>query len=103
MLNQRIDIVTIQPPLLMTIPNASWHLIVKIERTSGQCVIDCIKEENGQIDTYQQTLSEEPFHVAENIWELSYGVEIMTLKHSSLSGHPANLLWQKWKNSALNI
>jgi len=98
MLNQRIDIITAQPPLLMTIPNSSWHLIVKIQRISGQCVIDCIKEEDEQIIPYQQTLTEEPFHVAENIWELTYGVEIMTLKHSSLSGHPANHLWQKWKS-----
>jgi len=97
MLNQRIDIITAQPPLIMTIPNSSWHLIVKIERLSGQCVIDCIKEENEQITSYQQSLTEEPFHVAENIWELSYGVEIMTLQHRSLSAHPAIQLWQKWK------
>ena len=99
MLNQRIDIISAQPPLLMTIPNSPWHLIVRIERVSSALfTIDCIKEEDGQLSTYQQTLHEEPFHVAENIWELTYGVEIMTLKHSSLSGHPANQLWQKWKS-----
>ena len=99
MLNQRRDITAVQPPFIMTVPNAAWHLIIASQKTSAHAMtLTCVKQEDGQWIEYQQQLNEQPFHVAEDIWELSYGVEIMTLNHSSLAQHPASELWRLWKS-----
>ena len=99
MLNQRRNITAVQPPFIMTVPNADWHLIIAIQTAGTHALtLSCVKQEHDQWVEYQQQLDEQPFHVAEDIWELSYGVEIMTLNHSSLANHPATELWRAWKS-----
>ena len=44
-------------------------------------------------------LSETPFHVGADVWELNYGATLMTLNHEVLNGHPAKQLWQEWLSS----
>ena len=98
MLNQRIDICSATPPFLLSIPGNVWHLVITIEKSQqDKYICHCISHEGDNFNTYIHELQEPPFHVAENIWELSYGVEIMTLMDSSLSDHPARKLWQQWK------
>ncbi len=98
MLNQRIDIVEAAPPFLLSMPDNNWHLVINIEKLSAdhyQCV--CVEKQNNQFSEYTKDILEPPFHVAENIWELSYGVELMTLLDDSLQQHPARDLWMAWK------
>ena len=98
MLNQRRNILDVPAPFIMTVPNADWHLIVALkENETQQLTLSCVKQEQGKLIEYQKLIDERPFHVAEDIWELSYGVEIMTLNHRSLAQHPAVEIWRLWK------
>ncbi len=97
MLNQRIDILEAKPPLLFTTSSGAWHLVTdikKIDEEKYYCT--CIKQQNNTLQQYAQEIKETPFHVGNNIWELSYGSELMTLLDSSLNDHPATMLWKRW-------
>jgi hypothetical protein len=97
MLNQRIDILEAQTPLLLSMPGNAWHLIINIEKIAGEKYrCSCIKQQDNCIQQYTQEINQTPFHVGDGIWELSYGCELMTLLDSSLSDHPAKSLWQQW-------
>jgi len=97
MLNQRIDILEASAPFLLSLPNNVWHLIIKIEKLEAEHYLcHCVKNQDNEFTEYTKDILEVPFHVAENIWELSYGVEIMTLMDDSLNDHPARILWQNW-------
>ena len=99
MLNQRLDIIEAMPPFLLSMPNNAWHLVKHIEKQDAEHYLcHCIKYQNDDFIEYTKELSEVPFHVAENIWELSYNVEIMTLIDDSLRDHPARTLWQQWQS-----
>lgn len=98
MLNQRIDIAEVAPPFLLSFADNTWHLVVSIKKVSAnhyQC--ECRKKQQDSFISYTKDIAEAPFHVAENIWELSYGGEIMTLLDNSLNNHPAKQLWSEWK------
>lgn len=97
MLNQRIPILEATLPLLQVMPDNSWHIIFSIQPTgpeSYQC--QCIRSTDTKPEEFTSTIEEQPFHVAEGIWELSYSVQLMTLRHESLRQHPATQLWQQW-------
>jgi hypothetical protein len=97
MLNQRIDILEAQPPLLLSIPSNTWHLIISIEKIAEEKYhCHCIKQQDDSIQQYTQEINETPFHVGDGIWELSYGCELMTLLDNSLNDHPATILWKQW-------
>ncbi len=97
MLNQRKDISEASPPLLLTFPDGNFHLIASIECIeTNQYSCNCVKKLEGEFIQYQHHISDVPFHVAENIWELKFGVEIMTLLESDLTNHPATQIWQEW-------
>lgn len=100
MLNQRKDILSVQPPFLQVAANGEWHLIRSITQTGPQAfVCECIRKLNQEFKQYQRTIDEVPFHVAADIWELEYGIQLMTLMHSSLNDHPAQAMWQEWRRS----
>ena len=97
MLNQRKDILSARPPLLLVLSNGDWHLIARIKKTGQQTfVCDCVRKSAEAFEQYQRRIEEMPFHVAADIWELEYGAQIMTLMHESLRDHPARMLWQDW-------
>lgn len=101
MLNQRKEITEATPPLLLTTPNGNFHLIAEITKIdSGKYACNCINKKEGELIQYQHEINDTPFHIAENIWELNYGVEIKTLLESDLSEHPARQLWQEWISSS---
>lgn len=97
MLNQRIDILDAPMPLLFSMPDNTWHLIISIKKSHSEhfeCV--CIKQLDKTIKQYTLEIKQTPFHVGEGIWELDYGCELMTLINDSLNNHPAVTLWQQW-------
>ena len=80
-------------------PNNKWHIILGISHSSGQPYsCRCIKSTENTFELFDNAIEEEPFYVAEDIWELSYGVQLMTLHHASLKDHPAMRLWQQWQS-----
>jgi len=97
MLNQRIDIIEIKPPFLLSNSDNSWHLVISIRKLEvSHYQLSCVEKQNNQLSEYITTISESPFYVAENIWELAYGSEIKTLLDDSLIDHPARKLWDEW-------
>lgn len=95
MLNNRENILAVKKPLLQLMPDQSWHIILHMTALeNGDIECECIKIHEARTEKFSMTLSEPPFHVAEGIWELSYGVQIMTLDHETLSNHPAQQLLQ---------
>lgn len=79
-------------------PDDSWHIIFHVEKPKDQNLMcSCIKLEHGLLTQFNLELDEIPFHVGEGVWELRYGVQIMTLMHDSLRDHPARKLWQQWQ------
>lgn len=98
MLNTQKDVSTAQLPLLMQMPGGDWKLVVQVcvsEEKSDFRIVEEIKQE---FNTRLITQSSPAFYVGADVWELDYGATLMTLQHASLSNHPANELWQKWKD-----
>lgn len=99
MLNQRLCITDAQVPLLQTFLNEQWHLIVNIRTLEAEVLeCTCVRENGGTLEEYLHRIYETPFYVAEGIWEMQYGSQIMTLLHDSLENHPATAIWQAWSN-----
>lgn len=95
MLNNREDILAVRTPLLQLMPDQSWHIILKMHLLeNGDIECECIRSDQQRMHTFRNVLTEPPFHVAAGIWELSYGVQIMTLNHETLRNHPARQLIQ---------
>ena len=101
MLNQRKSILEACPPLLITMSDGSWHLVTRVQTSASQGFeYECVKQTGNALEPYRLHLSEDPFHIGADIWELEYGVQIMTLMDASLETHPANSVWESWKQSA---
>ena len=98
MLNNRKDIIDAKLPLLMLAPDNSWELIVKLEKIADDHYHGLfIRIKSDQLESRELSIHEAPFHVAEDIWELQYGIQVMTLDHDTLRNHPANTAWQNWQ------
>ena len=81
----------------MTMQGGGWHLITRIQKIDAQTLeCECVSSRDHFLNEYKRQLKEIPFHVAEGIWELEYGVQIMTLLHPSLDDHPARKVWKVW-------
>lgn len=97
MLNQRKDITEAKPPLLLSNSDDSWHLVISVAKLEADNYeLTCVQKQNDTFNQYTKILSESPFHVAENIWELGYGSEIKTLLDETLKNHAASVLWSEW-------
>lgn len=97
MLNQRHCVTDAKIPLLQTFLSDQWHLIVNIRFLDTDVLeCTCIRDNEGTIEEYLHRIYETPFHVAEGIWEMQYGSQIMTLLHASLENHPATKIWRTW-------
>ncbi len=81
----------------MTLQGGVWHLITSIQKTDAQTLLcQCVNSKDRKLNKYTRELKEIPFHVAEGVWELEYGAQIMTLLHPSLDTHPARGVWEMW-------
>jgi len=97
MLNQHIDITEAKPPFLLSNADGSWHLVISLAKLEADNYeLTCVQKQNDTLNQYKKSLSEPPFHVAENIWELGYGSEIKTLLDETLKNHAASDLWSEW-------
>ena len=96
MLPSKKDISKSSPPFLMEFPSGEWSLVTEIinENKNQKLVIVCLKDD--EFIKRHHVISEPPFYVGADVWEIEYGAVLMTLNHQTLYNHPANRIWQKW-------
>ena len=102
MLPSKKDILKCSPPFLMELPTGEWSLIINVAEVNGFLKLDIVNMKKGVLKQRAIELTEQPFYVGADVWELNYGSVLMTLEHPSLLGHPARKIWEAWlasKNS----
>lgn len=102
MLPSKKDILKSSPPFLMKHLNSEWSLVIDITDINGILKLDIVDMNKSVLNQRVIKLTEQPFYVGEDVWELDYGSVLMTLNHPSLLAHPARKIWGTWlacKNS----
>lgn len=93
MLRTDKDLFAVSPPFLVLLPGARWRVAVQVfPHPDGLCLIEPSPEGNLEA----RVLQGRPWHVADEVWELDYGVQIMTLREDYYGSHPAWARWQSW-------
>ena len=96
MLIRARNIFDVEPPFLIVLGNGNWRVARHIF-AHGQGI--------GFIEPFSKTDSENhpdgvlpgsPWHVGDNVWEMDYKAQIMTLDHPQYRNHPAWRLWLQW-------
>jgi len=95
MLPSKKDISNVQAPWLMQIANGDWQLVISV-KNANSFTIEILERNNGEFSKRMICQDEPPFYVGADVWELNYGATLMTLKHETLAGHPAQQLWTDW-------
>ena len=96
MLLSKKELFDCNPPFLIKFANGKWSLAVKISILNNNIKLLIVQTENGELLKRYFEISEPPFYVGAEVWELEYGSVLMTLNHPSLDNHPAKKLWEKW-------
>lgn len=99
MLITQKDILKSRPPFLMQSATQVWLLIESFVLFEDNLNLAIIEKIDGSFSKRAMQISETPFHVGADVWELNYGATLMTLNHEVLNGHPAKQLWQEWLSS----
>jgi hypothetical protein len=98
MLISQKDILECNPPFLMRLSNSAWQLVENVVLHEARYCLTIIEKIDGKFSKRLIQLDEAPFHVGEDVWELDYGSTLMTLRHESLTEHPAKQVWQDYLN-----
>ena len=89
-------------PMLMVSAQGTWKLVIDILRDRNEWQLCLLETRDNEFVTRKVKVTEEPFYVSSEIWELDYGTTLMTLQHETLTNHPALKLWQAWLDSKEN-
>jgi hypothetical protein len=93
MLRTEKDIFGVAPPFLILLPGGRWRLAAHLfPHPHGLCVVEPRVDREPQA----RVLHGQPWHVADDVWELDYGVQVMTLRQDYYASHPAWVQWQSW-------
>ncbi len=94
--SQQRDIFAVSPPFLILHRNGSWKLVREIfPHNEGLGYIEPFAMENdGKPEV--AVLSGSPWQVDEGVWELDYGIRIVSLNHPDYHLHPGWSLWTQW-------
>lgn len=96
MLVSNKDIHSINPPFLILFADGSWKVAAHIfPHAEGLCYVQPFYDSD-EADNKVGLLVGAPFHVADNVWEMEYSVQIMTLAGDYYHDHPAWAFWQEW-------
>lgn len=99
MLATPLDIYSIEPPFLILLGDGSWRVARALFP---------FEDGVGYIEPFADGASEQapsgvlpgrPWHVGDQVWELDYNAQIMTLDHPHHRKHPAWRLWLQWLSS----
>lgn len=87
------DILEIDPPFLILFGNGEWKVanqLVAHPDGVGYFEPFSLKKDSADPDGI---VYGSPWHVGDNVWEMGYNTQIMTLDHPQYRQHPA---WQYW-------
>ena len=90
------DIFQVDPPFLILFGNGQWKVASRLlphpDGIGYQEPFSTIAE----VDQPHGVVSGNPWHVGDDVWEMDYNTQIMTLDHSNFHSHPAWRLWLHW-------
>ncbi|MGD2117941.1 MAG: hypothetical protein PVG66_06265 [Chromatiales bacterium] len=88
------DIYDAEPPFLILFANQQWKVASKLQpHNDGVGYVEPFSPDE---DAMSGVIPGSPWHVGDNVWELDYATQIMTLDHPNLRKHPAWQLWLQW-------
>jgi hypothetical protein len=100
MLISQKDILEYNPPFLMRMANSTWQLVENVVLDEKNYCLTIIEKVDGDFTKRIIQLDEAPFYVGVEVWELNYGSTLMTLRHESLTNHPAKHVWQDYVDNS---
>jgi hypothetical protein len=96
MLIRARNIFEIEPPFLIVFGNGDWKVARRIfAHEDGIAFLEPFSSRTGEADL-DGVLPGSPWHVGDNVWEMDYNAQIMTLDHPHYRTHPAWRLWLRW-------
>lgn len=99
MLRADKNIFAIRPPFLVVLPTSQWKIAARIfPHPDGLLCVEPFYDGEPKVSVYLGR----PWHVADEVWELEYGVQIMTLDVQGMQHHPALALWHEWVQHCAN-
>lgn len=89
------DIYGVKPPFLIIFGNGDWKVAEKIApHQEGVAFFEPFSARPD--DLADGVVQGAPWHVGDNVWEMDYNAQIMTLNHPHCQAHPAWRLWLQW-------
>ena len=87
------------PMLLVSAGSSGFAVVASIQlNEDGQYNARIIQEtENGLCDQWL-LLESPPFHIGDEVWELDYGQQILSIRDTE---HGAWEIWREWRRSVL--
>jgi hypothetical protein len=87
------------PPYLIVLGDGSWRVAREIvPHQDGVGFLEPFADDASQA-MLSGVLPGSPWHVGDDVWELDYNAQIMTLDHPHYRKHPAWRLWLQWLSS----
>ena len=82
------------PPFLVLFANKQWKLAIDVKpHAQGIQIVEPFSTDEVHDSL---VIPGSPWHVGENVWELDYATQVMTLDHPNHHSHPAWQLWLHW-------
>ena len=96
MLSQPNDIYAIEPPFLILFGDGSWRVARELfPYQDGVGFVEPFADQADR-DHPSGVVPGQPWHVGDEVWELDYNAQIMTLDHPHHHKHPGWRLWLQW-------
>jgi hypothetical protein len=90
------NIFEVEPPFLIVFGHGDWKVAREIfPHPDGVAYLEPFSTAT---DEHQPdgVVQGEPWHVGDNVWEMDFNGQIMTLDHPHYHSHPAWRLWLQW-------
>ena len=90
------NILEIDPPFLIIFGNGDWKVARRlVAHPDGVGYFEPYSAADDD-ENPDGVVAGSPWHVGDNVWELDYNTQIMTLDHPQYHTHPAWQLWLVW-------
>jgi hypothetical protein len=87
------------PPFLIVFGNGQWKVARQLfPHPEGVAYLEPFSEHQDAEDP-DGVIPGSPWHVGDNVWEMDYNTQIMTLDHPHQHRHPGWRLWLHWLSS----
>ena len=90
------DIFEVEPPFLILFGNGEWKVARQLlPHADGIAYLEPFSDRTADTEP-DGVIPGAPWHVGDNLWEMDYSTQIMTLNHPHQQRHPAWQLWLQW-------